>query len=345
MKYLFLKLSLLMISILLVTSFIQKNHTTISKVENKGDLKLSEVLLSLGDQALPHYQTSYDNILANVGEELVTKGKANYKEHKGKRISSYFQCTDCHSLTKDAKSLNDVTPEDRLAYSKENNMPFYPGSTLFGIYNRTSFYNDDYDKKYGDLVYDARDSLGNAIQLCAEYCASGRLLEEWELNALLHYFKREELTLSDLDLKPEDYQHIIQSMESGDKKEESISILKQKYPTAFNATFTGTLDESKRGYGAEGDPEKGALLYETSCLHCHHNARVTYLDLDKDVLSAQYLWNNKEGYDDESIYQVIRWGTYPITGRKQYMPLYTEERMTDQQIEDLMAYIKLIAKR
>ena len=345
MKYFFLKSFLLMISILLVTSFMHKNRATISEVSNKGDLKVSEILLALGDEALPHYQDNYDAELAEVGETLIKKGKANYKEHKGKRISSYFQCTDCHSLTRDANKLTNVSPDDRLAYSKENNTPFYPGSTLFGIYNRSSFYNDDYDKKYGDLVYDARDSLGNAIQLCAEYCASGRLLEDWELNAILHYFKREELRLSDLDLKPEDYQRIIQSVETGGKEKESINILKGKYTTGYKATFTGALDEDKREYGATGDPERGELLYETSCMHCHNNARVTYLNLDKDILSAQYLWNNKEGYDDESIYQVIRWGTYPITGRKQYMPLYTKERMTDLQIEDLMAYIKLIAKK
>lgn len=345
MKYFFLKSFLLMISILLVTSFMHKNRATISEVSNKGDLKVSEILLALGDEPLPHYQDNHDAELAEVGETLIKKGKANYKEHKGKRISSYFQCTDCHSLTRDAKKLTNVSPDDRLAYSKENNAPFYPGSTLFSIYNRSSFYNDDYDKKYGDLVYDAKDSLGNAIQLCAEYCASGRLLEDWELKAILHYFKREELRLSDLDLKPEDYQRIIQSVEIGGKEKESINILKDKYPTAYNATFTGTLDEDKREYGATGDPERGELLYETSCMHCHNNARVTYLNLDKDILSAQYLWNNKEGYDDESIYQVIRWGTYPITGRKQYMPLYTKERMTDLQIEDLMAYIKLIAKK
>lgn len=345
MKHLFLKVSVLMVSILLATSFIQKNHSKVSKVKNKGDFKLSEVLLALGDEALPHYEDGYDETLANVGETLIKEGKANYKEHKGKRISSYFQCTDCHSLTRDAKKLNNVTPDDRLAYAEENNTPFYPGSTLFGIYNRSSFYNDDYYKKYGDLVFDARDSLDNAIQLCAEYCASGRPLEQWELDAMLHYFKREELTLADLDLKPEEYQQIIQSVESGKGNLNSIKLLKEKYPTLFKATFAGTLDENERHYGSKGDPERGEQVYETSCMHCHHNARVTYLDLDKDVLSGQYLWNNKEGYDDESIYQVIRWGTYPITGRKQYMPLYTKERMTDQQIEDLMAYIKLIAKK
>lgn len=345
MKYIIFKITVLIISILIITSFVLTNNAKIRSYALKGDLKVSDILKSLGDAPLSHDMDKFDAELAEVGAALITKGKANYKEHKGKRISSYFQCTDCHSLTKEAKQLVDVTPENRLKYSSENNTPFYPASTLFGVYNRTTFYNDDYVKKYGDLVYDARDSLGNAIQLCAEYCASGRPLEKWELKAMLQYFKREELSLSDLDLNPEEYKRIMQSVESGEEESESIILLKSKYPTFYKATFTGALANNERGYGAHGDPEKGALLYETSCLHCHQNARVTYLDLDKDILSGQYLWNNKEGYDDESIYQVIRWGTYPKSGRKQYMPLYTSERMTDQQIEDLMAYIKLIARK
>ena len=80
-------------------------------------------------------------------------------------------------------------------------------------------------------------------------------------------------------------------------------------------------------------------------MFCHENSRVTYLNLDADVLSGQYLWKHREGYDDLSIYQVVRWGTYPITGRKQYMPLYTKEKMSDDQLEDLMAYIKKIANK
>ena len=125
----------------------------------------------------------------------------------------------------------------------------------------------------------------------------------------------------------------------------ALATLKDKYTTGYSAHFSGSLSEDKRDYGTKGNPSNGKKIYESSCMHCHGNARVTYLNLDNDVLSASFLWNNKEGYDDKSIYQVIRWGTYPITGRKQYMPLYTSEKLTDVQIEDLMAYIKQLAKK
>jgi len=44
-------------------------------------------------------------------------------------------------------------------------------------------------------------------------------------------------------------------------------------------------------------------------------------------------------YDRYSIYQVVRWGTSPLTGKKAYMPQYTAEKMSVQQLEDLRAYI------
>lgn len=339
------RLSFLFLVILIGYAFVGESkswklrETTITKSN------LATVLRSLGDEPLIHKMESYDSKLAEVGEQLIKTGKANYKDKKGKRISSYFQCIDCHSLEKETNSLTELDPQKRLDFSIANNKPFYPASTLYGLYNRTSFYNDDYYKKYGDLVIDAKDSIENAIQLCAEFCASGRPLEDWELSAMLHYFKREELKMGDLDFTESELTEISNALDNKGENSVAIETIKSKYIQAYNATFTGTLPEKDRKYGAEGNPENGKKIYDASCIFCHGNSRVTYLNLDHDVLSGKYLWSNKEGYDDESIYQVIRWGTYPITGRQQYMPLYTEERMTDEQLEDLMAYIKQLARK
>ena len=87
------------------------------------------------------------------------------------------------------------------------------------------------------------------------------------------------------------------------------------------------------------------MIYEKSCLYCHAQKRVTNLGLDKGVLSGRMFWRNIEKYSDKSIYQIIRYGTYAKVGRRQYMPRYTKEKMSDEQINDLVAYIKQIAKK
>lgn len=321
-----------------LVSSIGKVPSTITTVEG--------ALISLGNAPLNHHMDDFNPELAEIGEQLIKEGKADYGDFKGKRISSYFVCTDCHNLVSETESLANNNPQERLDYAIKNQIPFLPGSTLHGLYNRTSFYNDDYYKKYGDIVFGARDTLENAIQLCAEYCASGRPLVQWELDAMMHYFKREELKLSDLELSEDEYTLITTAHSKPEKiKDAALVSLKNKYTRAYSAHFLGTLSENQRDYGLKGDASNGKKIYESSCMHCHGNARVTYLNLDNDVLSASFLWNNREGYDDKSIYQVIRWGTYPIAGRKQYMPLFTSEKLTDIQIEDLMAYVKQLAKK
>lgn len=308
---------------------------------------LSDLLESLGDTSSRNPVKTVDNELVSVGQKLIFEGKANYKSTKGKRISTYFVCTDCHNMTQEYPTLTDVDPQVRLDYAVENNIAFLPGSTLHGIYNRQQFYTKDYEKKYGELIKDAQDTLENAIQVCAKYCSSGRFLEDWEEQAILHYFKDKELRLIDLDLTDKEKNRILTISYSGSEEEKmkSISWLKEKYTQAYIATFLETKPKNERNYGKSANADNGQKIYEKSCLHCHDNARVTYLDLDKDVLSAGLLWKHRKDYTDLSPYQIIRHGTYPITGRKQYMPLYTEEKMSKQQVEDLVAYIKKIAKK
>ena len=41
----------------------------------------------------------------------------------------------------------------------------------------------------------------------------------------------------------------------------------------------------------------------------------------------------------KSIYEITRTGTQPKKVKKTYMPLYTYEKLTDKQLEDLAAYL------
>lgn len=309
-------------------------------------LPLSEVLNQLGDKPLVHAIEQLDPAKAKMGEELIFLGQTMYNGKKSKLISSYFVCTDCHTTKRESADISKDNPAERLKFAEANGMPFLPGSTLWGIYNRTSFYNKDYEKKYGDLVVDARDTLQNAVQLCAKYCSAGRNLEPWEEEAIMHYFKREELKLSDLNL-PEAVLKEIRSLGklSPDEKAALIKKIKTYYSQKYDATFLETMATDKRKYGEGGNSANGELIYEKACMFCHENKRVTYLHLDKGKLSGKMFWKNRKNYSDLSLYQIVRHGTYSKTGRQQYMPLFTKEKMSDEQLNDLVAYIKKLARK
>ena len=90
--------------------------------------------------------------------------------------SKHFVCTSCHNIQKEDPDLSIADPQARLEYARDMELPYLPGTTLYGAVNRTSFYNGDYEKKYGDLVKPARNNLREAIQLCAVECSQGRAL-------------------------------------------------------------------------------------------------------------------------------------------------------------------------
>lgn len=309
------------------------------------DSSLEDVLSALGESKATHAIDKVDAEKVKVGYQLITEGYANYKDNKGTRISPYFVCTDCHNLTKEWDDISSEDSQERLDYAVANKMPFLPGSTLWGIYNREKFYNKDYVKKYGDLVVNARDTLPNAIQVCAKYCSSGRYLEDWELDAMMHYFKSDELKMSDLNLSETTLSKINTAITTKEGQSKVVELIKSKYVQGYDATFMETEARDKRKYGESGDATNGEKIFNSSCMHCHENARVTFTGLINDDLTGKQFWKKRKGYDSWSMYQIVRHGTYPISGRRQYMPLYTEEKMSNQQLEDLMAYIKKLAKK
>jgi mono/diheme cytochrome c family protein len=304
------------------------------------------LLIELGAITKPsHYLEKVDLEQAELGRQLIFLGYATRNGKKSKLISPYFKCTDCHNINAETSELADITPESRLAFARNNNLAFLPGSPFYGIYNRNSFYNDDYVKKYGSLVDAARHDLRRSIQVCAKYCSSGRYIEDWEQEAILHYYKSKELKVSDLKLDDETKSKLanIKSLFENDKKVlgDKISAL---IPQKYAATFLPTMDRNLRKYGKDGDIENGKAIYEKSCMYCHLNSRVTYLNIEANQITGKYFWRNITKYTDQSLYKIIRYGTYAKVGRKQYMPMYTKEKMSDEQLNDLVAYVKQLAK-
>lgn len=273
-----------------------------------------------------------------LGEQIVTRGLGN----DDKRQSKHFVCTSCHNVVPEDPDLTISDPEARLTFTSERNLPFLPGTTLYGAVNRESYYNDDYEKKYGNLVLPARRDLRAAIQLCATECAQGRELTSLEMESVMRYLRQIGLKLSDLDLSDQELDQINRSLSSKNNQESVLATVQSKFLSASPASFVTPPEDRKAGYPVEaGRPERGALIYQNACLHCHENQRYSFFNLAEESYSYDYLLKHFPRYDRYSTYQVVRYGTSPIPGKKAYMPHYTAERMSDRQVEDLRAYLKV----
>jgi len=309
---------------------------------------VEETLVALGADPAPHQvDLSVAGVSAEQGATLFHTGFAEGPDgKKGTKQSANFVCTSCHNDRREDPDLRYADPEARLDYVVANGMPFLQGTALYGAVNRRSFYNGDYQKKYGDLVFNARNDLREAIQLCATECAQGRELTPWELESVLAYLWTIELKVSDLQLPAEDRTFIEQALAGKADRDTAVAKIKRRYLDYSPATFVKPPEDRTQGYaGLAGRPERGKVIYEHSCLHCHENARYTFFRLDDSENTFEYLTKHLNRYTRYSIYQVGRYGTSPMPGKRTYMPNYTAEKMSNQQMEDLRAYIEKEAKR
>ncbi|MEO0732511.1 MAG: c-type cytochrome [Bacteroidota bacterium] len=281
-----------------------------------------------------------EGVSAELGQRIVLEGELA----GGGKQSAHFKCTSCHNVVREDPVLVDPDPLARLDYAAEQNLPFLPGTTLWGAVNRDTYYNGDYEKKYGDLVNAARHDLRGAIQLCATECAQGRALDEVEMESVLAYLHTIGLRLRDLDLDQTGYGRINRAIQRGGDYNVNglIRELKQKFLLASPATFVLPPEDRKSGYPVADtpDPTNGARIYDRACLHCHEDQRYSFFALAETEHDYQFLTKHFPRYTRYSVYQVSRYGTSPIPGKRAYMPHYTAERMTDGQLEDLRAYLE-----
>lgn len=275
---------------------------------------------------------------AELGRRIVLEGQLA----GGNRQSAHFKCTSCHNVVREDPVLKDANPTARLAYAEANDLPFLPGTTLWGAVNRESYYNGDYEKKYGDLVKNARRDLRGAIQLCATECAQGEALNETEMESVVAYLHTIGLTLADLPASAPTIERINRAISSKDASRQGIiADLKAGYLLASPATFVLPPQDRKTGYpvATTPNPANGHALYQRACLHCHEKQRYSFFELAETTESYDFLTKHFPRYTRHSVYQVGRYGTSPIPGKRAYMPHYTAERMTDLQMEELRAYL------
>ncbi|MGB0839206.1 MAG: c-type cytochrome [Chitinophagales bacterium] len=316
------------------------SNPDVSSQALSANTSVSATLTTLGAKVERHGLQRVSADLIEKGKEIVHDGVTTNKAGQLiRKQSKHFVCTSCHNTQVEDPDLSNPNPEARLDYAIANQLPFLQGTTFYGIVNRETWYNGDYYKKYGDLVNTARKDLREAVQLCAVECAQGRSLQDWELNAVMAYlwsleFKLDDLNLNDADLKR------IQNAKTPEDKTATADWLKSQYFTASPATFTGAYESQQASKTLKGNPERGKSIYQLSCQHCHApNTGITNYHLDESQLTFKMLKRHLNKYNNLSIYQVSRYGTQPVPGYKPYMPQYTLERMSEQQLADLRAYI------
>ena len=304
------------------------------------ELSLEDALLKMGDKKPLHYIEKLDQDSVKIGYELITQGKLADRKHK--RLSKFFVCTDCHNLVTEVDDLADESPEARIKYGIENDLPYLPASTFYGMYNKTQWYNGDYQLKYGDLVKPTRDTLANAIQLCAVQCSQGRPLEPWEIRSILHYFKSISIQITDLKMSNRELDELTQYVVNKDKT--GLKLLKKKY-NAFNPATFGNVTQSSSGADYKGDLKRGEYIFNNGCLHCHEMGKnITNFEFEANGLTLAFFQNQLEKHGHFSVPYLVRKGTYAINGRKQYMPQYTMEKMSETQLVDLLTFISNLEK-
>ena len=337
-------------SIVVVASFVVCSGFTYTYLSGGGGIELaddapvSELLIALGDAPQKHYIKEVDPKKVAMGEEIVLKGNTTLPDGtRSKKVSEFFVCTDCHNVVPEAADPLENKADVRLAYAMEKNIPYLPGSTFWGMVNRTGWFNGDHIKKYGDLVKPANKDLHNAVQLCSRECSSGRYLEEWELEAVMHYLTTLQLKVSDLGLSANEKEQLSRN----DAKDAAIALVKSKYLDAVPATFLEPLAVESRSMGNKGDVTKGKFIYERSCMHCHKKDGVTktVFGNEKGMKDFSWLVSYLPKNNGGSIYYICRKGTPPKGRTPQYMPIYSNEKLTDEQIEDLTAYVVAASKQ
>jgi len=277
----------------------------------KQEEKLIEAMIDKGYPKPAHYIELLDEKKVKNGENLVKTGYA-LENPKKAPISLHFNCTHCHQLT--------VKSNIKL-----------PASTLFGVVNRISWYNDDYQLKYGEGIKTARSSLRNAIQYCAQECAQGRTLTSNEIEDILQY-------LWTLDLKTSDVKK--QTLDLISTKKMTYDELKKEALLYSKATFVSPQEAKKEVDKLQGNPQHGRNIYVYGCMSCHKQGGVTNFLLDESSISLRFLEKNLKKDTKYNLYTIVYEGTWAKPGYKPYMPRYTKENMSFQEMADLIAYIK-----
>ena len=311
-------------------------------------MPVEELLIKLGAPTPAHYIANPTKEDIERGRDLVfdNRTKNPPKGERSSYISKFYRCTSCHNTQREDPVLTAADPEARLDYAIQHRLPFVQGSPFYGIVNRETWYNDDYVKKYGDLARKAHNSLDESIELCAVACSQGRHLKDWELTAFKAYFQTLGVKVGDLALTPAQNTTIAAALSpskttanTATARTEAVALLRTKYELASPAHFFTRPADKKDGYGKKGNTARGKAVFDLACQHCHRPNGESMVILDDTKLVYEQLRRNLTKDNAYCLYEIIPYGTHSHEGHRPYMPMYPRERMSEQQVEDLRAYI------
>jgi len=310
-----------------------------------------DIYEKLGKIRINQVNTSIEGVSAEKGRDLVLTGSSVKQSGKGRtgQQSPYFLCTACHNTEKEFDDLSNISSQSRLEYAEKNDLPFLQGSSFYGLVNRKTFYNDDYQKKYGHvpIIKASNTDIRQAIQLCATQCSQGRTLDDWEIESVLAYYWTLELKIKDLKLSDESKTKIENTLNDNKNGPRAVHLIQARYLDKSPAHFS-----EEKAYEPMAENEKnnierfknGQSIYERSCLHCHKGKKYSFFSLDDSKFSFVNLLNQTKKGKHGSLHKITRHGTWPLAGKKAYMPLYPNEKLSEDQLGDLRIYVENMAK-
>lgn len=269
-------------------------------------------------------------------------------------LSKFYRCTHCHNNQREDVVLTIQDPEARAelierqpAATSANAVPLFlaTGTTLWGAVNRESFYNDSFQIYHALTVPGDREmdptSLEDATQVCCRYCSIGRFAEPWELASLLAYFWDLEVRINDLDLPADVEKVVLTTLQPGEATTGDVK--KQKQMRAFlrrlyllKAGDRGTAPPTIENDGAAavypdelqfaGDAKIGQRLFHAACERCHTDPKIC--DINGRILIE----------DEPHFHKILSKGTQQDD--VPYMPMFTAERLSRQQIADIAAWLR-----
>lgn len=310
-----------------------------------------DIYEKLGKIKMNKVNTSIAGVSAEKGRDIVLYGYSAKQDGSGKTSnqSPYFKCTACHNLGRELEDLSDISSQKRLDYANKHDLPFLQGTTFQGLVNRLTYYNDDYQKKYGHvpIIKASNTDIRQAIQLCATQCSQGRELEDWEIESVLAYYWTLELKIKDLKLSAEDRASVESAINDKQSHAKAVHLLEAKFLDKSPAHFEEHNNLKPLDEAAKNDKTRfnnGKSIYERSCLHCHEGRKYSFYALDNSRYSFKNLLNRSKKHGEGSLHHVARHGTYPLAGKRAYMPLYPIEKMSVEQLDDLRVYIENMAE-
>ncbi|WCL80415.1 hypothetical protein PPO43_10575 [Saprospira sp. CCB-QB6] len=288
-----------------------------------------------------------DQLMIQQGKDLIEKGFTNKDGSSSELLSKTLSCSSCHLSVREEPSLDNLDPQKRLKYVDSNQLSFLPGPSFYGMINRIFFFNNDfaklYDGPHAPLLKDAHFDLRKAMNACNQLFADGRKMEDWEQEAILAYLWTLELKMGELEMKKEDWEKVEYSIKNNRSNARAVNLIRRYYSEVYPAHLVRPPDVRARQMVSPASNSflNGRKIYEKSCLHCHEEKRYSRFKLDSRQKTFKRLAANFEGKAKLSIYSAHR---YQSGKNWKGVPIFTKERMSDEQLGDLRFFIDNMAK-